>query len=179
MPTPTQLIKVFGVTGGSTLGNVFGNVKNVAIANAFRNIGDWFQSIGSGSRSFNGYTSKGGAAASGTITLSSFVNSNTITINGTVFTGETSGATGNQFNIGGSDTITAANAVAAINASATAIVANVVTASSAGAVITITAKEAGTIGNLGTLAISANGSVSGANLTGGTDGTVSALAKGM
>jgi hypothetical protein len=107
--------------------------------------------------------------ATGTITLSSFVATNTITVAGVTFTGVASGATGNQFNIGASDTATAANAVAAINASTTSGLNSMVIASSSGAVITITSLVPGYIGNMITLAISAHGSVSGANLTGGSE----------
>src|SRR5579872_447490 len=90
--------------------------------------------------------------ASGTITFSSFAAADTITIDGVVFTGEASGATGNQFNIGASDTITAANAVAAINASTTSGLNSMIVASSSGAVITIKSLIPGYIGNMNTLA---------------------------
>jgi hypothetical protein len=113
-----------------------------------------------------------GVQATGTITLSSMVATDTVTINGVVFTCVASGATGNQYNVGGTDTITATNLAAAVNASTSAKIANAVRASSATNVVTITAMPAAAIGNLFTLAISAHGSVSGANLTGGTDGTV-------
>ena len=102
--------------------------------------------------------STGSVQASGTITLSSMVATDTITINGVVFTCEASGATGNQFNVGGTDTITATNAAKAINASVTAKVLNYVTASSSGAVITITAVQPGLQGNMNTIAVSAHGS---------------------
>jgi phage tail sheath gpL-like len=108
--------------------------------------------------------------ASGTVTLSSLVATDTVTVNGVVFTAVASGATGNQFNVGGSDTITATNLAVAINASVTAKVVNVVTASASGPVVTVTAVQPGLQGNMNTLAISAHGSVSGAFLTGGTDG---------
>lgn len=176
MPSPTSQLKITGTQAGGTI--PFTSLNSVSIANAFRNIGNFFQSIGIGTRSFNGIISTNGVQALGKITFSSFVAGDTITINGTTFTGESSGATLNQFNIGGTDTITATNAAAAINASATAVVSNVVTATSSGAILTITAKESGTIGNLMTLAISAHGSVSTA-VAGGTDGTVTALAKGI
>lgn len=107
--------------------------------------------------------------ASGTVTLSSHVATNTVTINGTVFTCVASGAVANQYNVG-TDTVTAANLAAAINASVTANIAGLVTATSAAAVVTVTAVTPGLLGNLVTLAISANGSVSGANATGGTQG---------
>lgn len=179
MATPIKQIKIIGKTAGSTINIPLINLANVAIANAFRNIGAWFESIGLGARTFNGAVQSGGVQASGTVTLSSMVAGDTVTINGTVFTAETSGATGNQFNVGASDTVTAANLAAAINASATNQVANNVVATSAAAVVTVTCKEVGTIGNLCTLAISGDGPVSGANLTLGTDVNVVALAKGI
>lgn len=123
--------------------------------------------------------STGVLQASGTVTLSSMVATDTVTINGVVFTCETSGATGNQFNVGGTDTITAYNLAAAINASVTANVTNVVTAAAVGAVVTVTAVQPGLAGNLNTLAISAHGSVSAAALAGGTDGSQVAVAYGV
>lgn len=106
--------------------------------------------------------------ASGTVTLASHVATNTVTINGTVFTCVASGATGNQYNVGGSDTLTAAALASAINASTD--MAGVVTASAAGAVVTVSAARPGKLGNAVTLAISTNGSVSAARLASGTDG---------
>jgi phage tail sheath gpL-like len=111
--------------------------------------------------------------ASGTVTLSSHVATNTVTINGVTFTAVASGATGNQYNIGASDSDTATSLAAAINASVTALLSGYVTAEANGAVVTVTAVWPGISGNMFTLAISANGSVSGAKLTGGTNGTTS------
>lgn len=109
-------------------------------------------------------------AASGTITLASFVATNTITVGSETFTCEASGASGNnQFNIGGSDTLTASAAVAVINAHPN--LSQTVSASSSGAVITITAKVAGRIGNYIPLAISAHGTVSASTLASGADAT--------
>ena len=98
--------------------------------------------------------------ASATITLASMVATDTIIVNGVVFTAVASGATANQFNVGASDTITAANAAKAINASVTANVAGVVSASSALNVITVTAVQPGLQGNLNTMSISGHGFVS-------------------
>lgn len=182
MSSPTQFVKTYGNTCGISLGEPFGSgVKNVSIANAFRNLGKFFESVGIGARGFNGYVVQGGAQATGTVTFSSLANNNTITVNGVVFTAKTSGATGNnQFNLGANDTAAAVNFAAALNSSgAPAKIIGVVSASPAAAVTTITFIEAGAIGNLGTLAISANGSVSAANLAGGTDGTFTPLAKGL
>ena len=116
----------------------------------------------------------GPVQASGTVTFSSLANNDTVTVNGVVFTAKTSGATGNvQFNLGANDTAAAANFVVKLNAStAPNKIVNTILATSAGAVTTITMIPGGQVGNLGTLAISAHGSVSGANLTGGTDGSV-------
>lgn len=108
------------------------------------------------------------AKATGTVTLSSHVATNTVTINGTAFTCVASGATGNQYNVGADDTETAANLAAAINASSD--LTDLVTASSALGVVTVTAASAGKLGNCITIAISANGSVSAARLASGDNG---------
>lgn len=136
-----------------------------------------------------------GAMRRGTIALSSFVTTDYITINGVVFTGKTSPADGNKFEfaIGLTDSSTAENAMNAINASLHPALAGLtVTRSSATLTFnflgtltlaisahgTATSKTVvayslipGQIGNLCSLAISAHGSVSGALLTGGTEGT--------
>lgn len=106
--------------------------------------------------------------ASGTYTFASVIATNTILINGVTFTCVASGATGNQFNVGGTDTLTAVAAAAAINASATALIANYVTASSALGVVTITSAFYGLAGNQTTIS-SPNGTItaSGARLTAG------------
>ena len=109
--------------------------------------------------------------AFGTVTLASHVATNTVTINGVVFTAVVSGAVANQYNVG-TDTVTAANLAASINASVSAAIAGLVTATSVGPVVRGTAVTPGLLGNLVTLAISANGSVSGAFATGGTQGSV-------
>lgn len=105
--------------------------------------------------------------ASGTLTFVSAVATNTFVINGVTFTGIASGATGNQFNIGVSDTATAANAAAAINASVTALIPGYVTATSALGVVTVSNVFRGISGNQTTLVGSTNITASGARLTGG------------
>lgn len=112
----------------------------------------------------------GAVAASGTVTLSSFAADDTVTVMGVVLTGKASPSTDVQFTIGASDTLTAASLAACINAKAT--LNPVVSATSAAAVVTITSKIPGTIGNLIGTAISAHGSVAGALLTGGTEGSI-------
>lgn len=112
-------------------------------------------------------TQGGAAQASGTLTLTSVVATNTAAINGVTFTAIASGATGNQFNVGGTDTLTAANLAAAINASASSLISGYVTASSALGVVTVSSVFYGIGGNQVTLVGSTNIVASGARLTGG------------
>lgn len=119
---------------------------------------------------------KGHVAATGTVTITAGITAaQTVTIGGVTFTAVASGATGDQFNIGASETEAAANLAAAINASRTASartypVAGDVVATSAAGVVNVTAKVAGAAGNALTLAASgANVSVSAGTLTGGFD----------
>jgi phage tail sheath gpL-like len=120
----------------------------------------------------------GGVAATGTVTLSALANNDTITVGGVVFTAKTSGATGNaQFNLGASDTTAAA--AAAVKMSAHPSLIGVASATSAAAVITVTAAAKSQMGNQITLAISAHGSVSGANLSGGANPTSVVLNCGL
>lgn len=187
MASPIQLVKIVGKTAGSDLTNKLIVLNNVSIANAFRNIGKWIQDIGIGARSFNGFIFAGsaGVAAAQTVTFSSLANNDTVTINGVVYTAKTSGATGvQQFNLGASDTTAAANLAALINSTnaagtAPAKILGIVSATSAAAVVTLTAIEPGAIGNLYTLAISAHGSVGGAVFASGADGVITPLAKGI
>jgi hypothetical protein len=121
----------------------------------------------------------GAVQATATVTLTSHVATDTVTVCGIVFTCVASGATGNQYNVGGTDTLTAVNLAAAINASVTAGIAGVVTATSALTVVTLTATAPGRSGNGYTLAISAHGSVSGSGrFTSGSDGTGYTLQRG-
>ena len=85
------------------------------------------------------------ASTTGTFTGSPS-NNETITINGVVFTAKTSGATGNQFNIGSSVTANAANLVAAINASTTAGIVGTVSASNVAGVVTFSSVVPGSVG---------------------------------
>lgn len=115
-------------------------------------------------------------AASGTITLTnaSISDSDTITIGGFVLTAKSSGATTNQFNIGGSATITAASVALAWNTYADT---SVIYAKSAAGVVTFVATKTGKHGNYFALATS-NGTgfgVSASAFAGGTND--SAVAK--
>lgn len=111
--------------------------------------------------------------ATGTFTLTSAIATDAVTVNGKTYTFQAGAATSyGQVQVGGTDTISATNLAAAINAYESSVdnsfVPDVV-ASSAANVVTITAAVEGTAGN--SIAISsADGTIvaSGANLAGGT-----------
>jgi phage tail sheath gpL-like len=110
-------------------------------------------------------------AATGNVTFTGLpVADETVTVAGTVFTAKASASTNVQFTIGASATATGANLATVLNAHPT--VSQYLTASADSGVVTITAKQPGVAGNLVTLAESAtNTTVSGANLTGGSEST--------
>ena len=70
----------------------------------------------------------------------------TVTINGVVFTARTSGATGNEWNIGAGAAANATALANAINASTTAGIVNVITASASSGTVTLTSNVAGVAG---------------------------------
>lgn len=129
---------------------------------------DFMKKVVSGTHPASVLTRINSVKAAGTITLSSHVATNTVTVNGIAFTCMASGATGDQYNVGADDTATAVNLVAAINANTT--LDGMIVATSALGVVTVTALVPGELGNAITLAISANGSVSAARMAGGTNG---------
>ena len=102
------------------------------------------------------------AKATGTFTIASGSGTITGTINGVAI----------AITWATSDTNSAALLAAAINASANALIAGIVTATSAAGVVTVTAVKGGLAGNAVTIAASGTGNTaSGARLTGGTVGT--------
>jgi phage tail sheath gpL-like len=131
----------------------------------------YFASLASGNRMATVELAVAAVAATGTVTLASVNVSDTVTIDGIVFTAVASGATGNQFNQGGTDTVDAESLVSAVNANTT--LDGRLVASNVAGVVTFTALEPGELGNSISLA-SSNGTrlaVSGAALAGGTNGT--------
>lgn len=119
-----------------------------------------------------------GVQASGTLTGSTVVAGNTAVIAGTTFTATASATpTALQFTVGANDTATMANLAAAINAHAN--MAGVVTATSSGAVVTVTAYPFGIAGNY--LPLSATGAItaSAATLTGGVNITYNTFRYGV
>lgn len=89
--------------------------------------------------------------ASATLTCVSVIATNTVVINGVSFAAVNSGATGNQFVRSGTDSVTATNLAAAINASASALVSGYVTAVAASNVVTVYSVFYGIGGNQVTL----------------------------
>lgn len=151
-----------------------GNVQSDLIAEtghsmlAGLKLNDFFKRISSGMRPAIVQTKVNAVKSTGTVTLVSHLATHTVTVNGIVFTCVASGAVGDQYNVGGTDTLTAVNVAAVINANAT--LDGMVVATSSVNVVTITSLLPGEIGNAVTLAISAGGSVSAARMSGGTNG---------
>jgi len=139
---------------------------------ALRQLGSNLKAIAAGTRLGDATVElrTAGVRATGTFTSTTAIATDAISINGVTFTAVASGATGDQWNIGADDTEDCVNLAAAINASASALVSEHVTATSATNVVTLTAKQTGTTGNAITIS-SADATIvaSGARLTGGTE----------
>jgi hypothetical protein len=152
----------------------------------------WFGGIADGAWGLTGVTATvsslasiteniGAVAAAGLFTFSSFVDEDTITVGVTVLSGETVPSGSSEFAIGATDTATAANAVACINANTTTNKFVIATVGSSAGTFLVTAIVPGYVGNFVPTAISAHGSVSGATLgtgTGsiaGTEGTLNTI----
>lgn len=150
---------------------------------SLRKIATFFDRAAQGASNTNTNYSLNPVAAAGLITFSSFVNADTITIGVTTLTGSSTLQDTTHFKIGGTDTITAANAVTTILANTT--LQKFVTATSSANTVLVTAIVPGYVGNFVPLAISAHGSVSGSVLgtgTGsvaGTEGTNSIISLGL
>lgn len=155
----------------ASIGNVLNLHGGGDAPREVQSLATFLSSIAGGIRPGNIRLNIGSVRASGTITFTGNpVNNETLDINGVTFTAKTSGATGDQFNIGSGAAANASALAAAINASTTAGIVGTVYASVSAGVITITAAAPGAAGNLIALTESmTNVAVSGANLTGGSD----------
>lgn len=91
-----------------------------------------------------------GAQASGTLTLTSWLNAETVAVNGVTITAHTNTQANNQVDISGTNDQDATNLALAINNSTTAALANVI-ATAATNVVTVKARRGGPDGNLITL----------------------------
>jgi phage tail sheath gpL-like len=111
------------------------------------------------------------ATATGTFTLDTVIATDAVVVNGVTLTAIASGANAAQFNVGADDDETAANLAATINASED--LATICTATSAAAVVTVSAAFPGTLGNAITIASNdATITASGARLEGGDNGAL-------
>lgn len=121
------------------------------------------------------YSTSAPVAASGTLTLVSAVATDAITIGTTTFTATSTPSLSTDWEIDGADdTADAASLAAAINAHTT--VSQIVTATSALGVVTITAKQKGVVGNFIPMT-SADATITASGtgfLAGGTGGAASA-----
>lgn len=184
MANSTTVIKITHPENTQTIKDIGLGISNTASDQWMESFMNYLNALQGGVRnaSIDCQVSGGVAAqATGTLTFTGApTNNQTCLINGVTFTAVTSGATGNQFNIGGTVTISATNLAAAINASVTAFVTGVVTATSAAGVVTITAVTPGLVGNSLLLATSmTNTTVSGAKLTGGLNPVANTYAFGL
>ena len=135
---------------------------------AFRAIARHFEGLAAGTAVATSVDHRVSAVqAAGTVTLATVLVADTVTVGNVVFTAVASGATGAQFNQGGTDTADAESLVSAINAHAT--VSKYVTASNVAGVVTLTAKVYGTIGNALALASSNGTRLAVTAFTGGSD----------
>lgn len=136
---------------------------------ALKNIATYFTSLAGGVRSGAVSVSLGAVQATGAVTFTGAPTAaQTVTIGNVVFTARASGATGNEFNIGGTIAISATNLAAAINASAS--LAGRITATSNAGVVTLTSVVPGVIGN----SLALTNTLSNASVTAfanGADGT--------
>jgi hypothetical protein len=136
-----------------------------------------FRKILTGAASASVRVVQGAVSAVNAVTFSSIAAADTVTVCGTVFTGSDTPTTSVQFLTGTTDTLSAVSLAAKINAHAT--VSKLVSATSAGAVITLTCNTPGLVGNFLTLAISAHGSVTGATFASGAEGSNGTLHQGI
>jgi hypothetical protein len=160
---------------------VFGNIRNVAIANAFRNIGNHFQGVAIGSISESVILNSGPTYGAGVVTITSGNVSadDTITIAGVVLTAKATPTGTAQFLVGSTALQTGISLAAVINANPTlhGLVTASYAKSSTSALITVTAKASGTAGNLTWSESLTNGTILPASaLGGGANGPVAAAA---
>lgn len=142
-----------------------------------RKLSSLFQAFSLGAWASNTVLVNNVVTSSGTVTFSSIVENDTVTIGKTVFTGKDSPSTSVQFLTGTTDTASAASLASKINAHTQA--GKIVSASASGAVITLTCLVPGLIGNEIALAISAHGSVSASYMASGSEGNTSTFAHGL
>lgn len=171
----------FSIIGSTIDGNLFANIRNVSIANAFRNIGSHFQGVAVGAISEVVTLNCGPTFASGIVTITSgnITAAQTITINGVVLTASATPANQSQFLVGSTALQTGISLAAIINAHTLlkGIVRASYAKSSTSAIVTVTAVKAGTGGNYTWSETASNTVLTPLSaLSGGADGPISATA---
>lgn len=173
----------FSIIGTTLDDKLFGNLSNVSIANAFRNIGKHFEGVAIGAITESVILNSGPTKGSGTISIATgnMADADTITINSVVLTAKTTPTTAAQFKVGSTALQTAINLQNCINALST--LNTLVRASYARGtvtttgVVTVTALGAGTSGNYTWSQSGSNVTLAGASaMTGGANGPVAATA---
>jgi len=130
--TATNMVSILNLSSGEKTGLI--------------NLSTYLRSVAGGARDASLSVLVGAVQATGLVTFTGAPTAaQTVTIGNVVFTARASGATGNEFNIGGSITISATNLAAAINASAN--LAGKIVATSDVGVVTLTVVAPGVIGN--------------------------------
>lgn len=142
--------------------------------NSLQRLARWIDGLADGAFYYSSVIEDVGAAqATGTLTVTSTgpTNGQTATVANITLTAVTSGAdpTAGQFNISATPATVASGIAAAINQ--TAAFAHVVTATSNGGVVTITAVEAGPMGNGVELSAGNLSNTAAAGFSGGSNGT--------
>jgi len=137
---------------------------------AGRKLKDYVKKIASGMAPATVRAEVGAVKASGTLTGTTVVATNAVTINGLTLTCVNSGATADQWNKGADDAATMAALAVVINGHAS--LTGIVTATSALTVLTVSAARPGLMGNAITLSSGAGTIIaSAARLASGVDGT--------
>jgi hypothetical protein len=169
----------FSIVATTLDDKVFGNINNVSIANAFRNIGKHFEDVAIGAITEAVTLNSGPTFGSGVITITSgnITADETITIAGVVLTAKASPSGIVQFKVGSTALQTGISLTAVINANPTlrALVTASYAKSSTSALVTVTAKASGTAGNLAWSESASNTTILPASaLGGGANGPVAA-----
>ena len=169
----------YSIAGTTLDDKAFGNLNNVSIANAFRNIGNHFESVAIGSISEMVIINSGPSKGTGTIVVATgnMSSGDTVTINSIALTAQTTPTTGVQFKVGATARTTAQNLTNCINANqiALGVTATYANSANSGGTVTVTALGAGTTGNYAWSQSGSNVTLTPASaLSGGAAGPVSA-----
>lgn len=135
---------------------ILANVPAVSATNAGNIVNAVSRASGAAGNAINLLSSNAVAISAPAPTMTGGTNGDTATINGVVFTATIDPAyqPNNEFQVGGTTTITSTNLAAAVNNSGTAGIFKTIFARSAVNVATLTARKTGTAGNAFTLASS-------------------------